>query len=137
MVHLDITSCFFVFGIRGRRKKLEESGKGPNRVRTGDLLICSQMLYHWAMDPFLHQGLYFFQAIIHLSPCHVPTVSETRCVVQVCSYVFKVLPCWRGSNYWPHNYWPVLCQLLAFLFYNRSIFSTKKWYSKYKYIYVS
>jgi hypothetical protein len=30
------------------KSKLE---KGPNRVRTGDLLICSQMLYHWAMDP--------------------------------------------------------------------------------------
>ena len=25
--------------------------KGPYRVRTGDLLICSQMLYHWAKDP--------------------------------------------------------------------------------------
>ena len=24
---------------------------GRNRDRTGDLLICSQMVYHWAMDP--------------------------------------------------------------------------------------
>ena len=26
--------------------------EGPSQVQTGDLLICSQMLYHWAMDPF-------------------------------------------------------------------------------------
>ena len=38
---------------RSKKKiiKICEKGKGPNRVRTGDLLICSQMLYHWAMDP--------------------------------------------------------------------------------------
>ena len=29
------------------------SKRGPNRVRTSDLLICSQMLYHWAMDPIV------------------------------------------------------------------------------------
>lgn len=32
---------------------------GPNRVRTGDLLICSQMLYHWAMDPRWNEGVEF------------------------------------------------------------------------------
>ena len=34
------------FTINGTKRQ-----RGPNRVRTGDLLICSQMLYHWAMDP--------------------------------------------------------------------------------------
>lgn len=32
---------------------------GPNRVRTGDLLICSQMLYYWAMDPFVLNSIRF------------------------------------------------------------------------------
>ena len=38
--------------------------RGPNRVRTGDLLICSQMLYHWAMDPCW--GLLVYKSIFYL-----------------------------------------------------------------------
>ena len=31
--------------------RLKEILKGGNRDRTGDLSICSRMLYHWAMPP--------------------------------------------------------------------------------------
>ena len=44
----------YSFIINTLERKIKETifkNKGPNRVRTGDLLICSQLLYHWAMDP--------------------------------------------------------------------------------------
>lgn len=44
---------FFTKQKKHIQKQKKAYKKGPNRVRTGDLLICSQMLYHWAMDPFL------------------------------------------------------------------------------------
>ena len=44
--------CLFQTQWKLKRKEGKKT-KGPNRVRTGDLLICSQMLYHWAMDPLL------------------------------------------------------------------------------------
>ena len=55
----------------GCLEKDKKQLQGPYRVRTGDLLICSQMLYHWAKDPFwIYCLLLFLKTIgIEFSSC--------------------------------------------------------------------
>ena len=42
--------------IQKKRRKKYYKVKGGNRVWTGDLSICSRMLYHWAMPPLMRCG---------------------------------------------------------------------------------
>ena len=37
--------------IKEEEKKKKKKKPGDTRVRTGDLSICSRMLYHWAISP--------------------------------------------------------------------------------------
>jgi hypothetical protein len=88
--------CYFK--LKKARKKIGikvKNSKGPNRVRTGDLLICSQLLYHWAMDPFC--------LISFCSPFHSFSVLRSLCLghwLWSCLWGSRVLIIFTRSFLW-------------------------------------